>query len=135
MAHKYDDIIGLARPVSEKRVRMPIADRAAQFSPFAALTGYDDVIRETARLTDFQIELDETEKIRLNETLQKISRNIGDSPQIRVTWFLQDERKLGGAYVSFTGKVKKIDIYREQLLFHDGTVIPIGLIYCIEEEN
>ena len=132
---KYDDIIDLPRPVSEKRARMPIADRAAQFSPFAALTGYDDVIQETARLTDFQIELDETEKIRLNETLQKISQNIGDRPQIRVTWFLQDERKQGGAYVSFTGKVKKIDIYREQLLFDDGTAIPIGLIYCIEEEN
>ena len=135
MPHKYEDIIDLARPVSEKRVRMPVADRAAQFSPFAALTGYDDVIQETARLTDFQIELDETEKLRLNEMLQKISQNLGSSPKICVTWFVQDDRKLGGTYVSFTGKVKKIDIYREQLLFHDGTVIPIGLIYCIEEEN
>lgn len=132
--HKYDDIIDLPHHVSERRVKMPIADRAAQFSPFAALTGYDDIIDETARLTDFRADLDEMEKMLLNEKLQRISGKLEENPRITVTWFRDDDRKSGGAYVSFTGQVKKIDGYEEAIVFVDGTVIPIRLIYHIEVE-
>lgn len=132
--HKYDDIIDLPHPVSEHRVKMPIADRAAQFSPFAALTGYDDVICETARLTDFQTDLDETEIMLLNEKLQRIGELIMETPKITVTWFRCDDRKSGGAYVSYTGRVKKVDEYHKTIVFTDETIIPIRFIYHIEAE-
>ena len=132
--HKYDDIIDLPHHVSDHRVRMPIGDRAAQFSPFAALTGYDDVILETARLTDFQTDLDEGEKLLLNEKLQRITQMLEDNPRITVTWFRDDDRKSGGAYVSYTGQVKKLDTYEQTVVFTDGTVIPVRLIYHIDIE-
>ncbi len=132
--HKYDDIIDLPHHVSDHRVRMSIGDRAAQFSPFAALTGYDDVILETARLTDFQTDLDEGEKLLLNEKLQRITQMLEDNPRITVTWFRDDDRKSGGAYVSYTGQVKKLDTYEQTVVFTDGTVIPVRLIYHIDIE-
>lgn len=132
--HKYDDIIDLPHHVSDHRVRMSIRDRAAQFSPFAALTGYDDVILETARLTDFQTDLDEGEKLLLNEKLQRITQMLEDNPRITVTWFRDDDRKSGGAYVSYTGQVKKLDTYEQTVVFTDGTVIPVRLIYHIDME-
>lgn len=131
---QYDDIIGLPHHVSDRRTRMPIADRAAQFSPFAALTGYDDAIEETARLTDMCIELDEGGKALLDEKLQQIRRAVASQPEITVTWFRADERKAGGAYAAFTGRVKKLDEYREAIVFTDGTAIPIRLIYHIETD-
>ena len=132
---KYDDIIDLPRHVSDRHARMPIADRAAQFSPFAALTGYDDVICETARLTDFQTELDDSEKILLNEKLQRIREKMQDNPQITVVWFRGDERKSGGAYVSFTGRVKRLDLYQQAVCFADGTVIPFSSICHIDMDS
>lgn len=132
--HKYDDIIDLPHHISDHRARMPVVDRAAQFSPFAALTGYDDVICETARLTDFRIDLDEAEMLQLNEKLQKIRESLEDNPQITVTWFRADDRKSGGAYVSFTGRVKKLDRYEQTIVFTDGTAIPVRLIYHIDAE-
>ncbi len=131
ITHKYDDIIQLSRPVSEKRVRMSNLDRAAQFSPFAALVGYDAAIAETARLTDFQIELTEGAKAELNETLRNIAENVRRCPEVRITWFVPDERKSGGAYV--TGRVKKVDAYREMLVLTDGREIPFGCIYEITQ--
>lgn len=131
---QYDDIIGLPHHVSDRRARMPIADRAAQFSPFAALTGYDDAIEETARLTDMCIELDEGGKALLDEKLQQIRRIIDTQPEITVTWFRADRRKAGGAYADFTGRVKKLDAYEQTVVFTDGTAIPIGLIYHIDTD-
>lgn len=131
MNSKYEDIIALSRPVSARRVSMPRYDRAAQFSPFAALTGYDGVIAETARLTDRQVELDEGGKAELDEKLREIQAHIGDMPQVTVTYFREDGCKAGGAYLTVTGKVKKIDEYAQTLVFADGSGIDIGQIYRI----
>ena len=107
--HRYDDIIHLSRPVSKKRSPMSNFDRAAQFSPFAALTGYDAVIAETGRLTDTQIELDEGGKALLDEKLQTIREHLAQQPKVKLTVFCPDSRKSGGAYETITGNVKKID--------------------------
>lgn len=131
MSGKYDDIIHLARPVSPKRTPMSRYDRAAQFSPFAALTGYDGVIAESARLTERQAELDEGGRAELDAKLREIQKNIADMPQITVTFFREDGRKDGGAYITVTGQVKKIDPYSQMLVFLDGTGIDIGSIYQI----
>lgn len=130
--HKYDDIINLPRPVSRRHAPMSLIDRAAQFSPFAALTGYDAAIRETARLTDERIELDESSKAELNEKLQLILESVDSQPCVTVTYFQSDERKTGGAYVSVTGRVKKINAYGQTVTMTDGTVIDISRIYGID---
>ena len=135
MNGNYDDIIHLSRPVSPKRARMSNLDRAAQFSPFAALVGYDAAIAETARLTDFQIELTEGAKAALNEKLRLIAENTRQNPTVCVVYFLADERKSGGAYVTVTGQVKKVDAYREVLILIDGREIPFGCIYEMEIEG
>lgn len=133
--HKYDDIINLPHHVSATREKMPISDRAAQFSPFAALTGYDAAIKETARLTDERIELDESRKTILNEQLQIVMERIQERPEITVTYFLPDEKKVGGAYANVTGCIKKIDEYERTVIMIDGTKIPIDQIYEITGEN
>lgn len=131
MSGKYEDIIHLARPVSAKRIPMSRQDRAAQFSPFAALTGYDGVIAESARLTDRQVELDEGGRAELDAKLREIQENIADMPHVTVTFFREDGRKEGGAYITVTGQVKKIDLYARMLVFLDGTGVDIGSIYQI----
>lgn len=129
--HKYDDIIHLSRPISEKRAKMSMLDRGAQFSPFAALVGYDAAIAETARLTDFQLELTESAKAALDDTLRLIAESVREKPAVSVLWFLPDERKSGGAYVRTKGRVKKVDAYREMLVLED-VEIPFGRIYELE---
>jgi len=133
--HKYDDIIGLPRPVSRKRSRMSDYERAAQFSPFAALTGYDGVIAETARLTDAEIELDEGGKYLLNERLLEIQERITEQPRVRLTCYRPDAKKLGGSYVTVTGKVKRLDPVTKSVILTDGNLIPIHRIYGIELED
>ena len=130
--HRYDDIIHLSRPVSKKRSPMSNFDRAAQFSPFAALTGYDAVIAETGRLTDTQIELDEGGKALLDEKLQTIREHLEEHPAVKLTVFCPDSRKSGGAYDTITGNVKKIDPVTRILVLTGGEVIPIDRIYGIE---
>lgn len=130
--HRYDDIINLPRPVSRKRSPMSNFDRAAQFSPFAALTGYDAVIAETGRLTDTQIELDEGGKALLDEKLQTIREHLEENPAVTLAVFCPDSRKTGGAYETVSGHVKKIDPVARVLVLTDGTVIPIDRIYGIE---
>ena len=133
--HKYDDILYLPHPVSRRRGRMSNYDRAAQFSPFAALTGFDATIEEAGRLTDRRIELDEAEKELLNEKLQEILEHIDAQPQVTITHFVDDQRKAGGAYISTTGRVKKIDTYSRAILFTDGTAIPVSEIVGIFVEQ
>lgn len=123
--HKYDDIIDLPRPVPKGRSPMTNYERAAQFSPFAALTGFDAAIEETARLTDTRIELDEGGKALLDEVLREIQDRLPAQPKISATYFIYDERKAGGAYITATGYVKKIDAYSQSLLLTDGRCIPI----------
>lgn len=130
--HKYDDIIDLPRPVCSRRSRMTNYDRAAQFSPFAALTGFDAAIAETARLTDARIELEESAKVQLDETLRKIQKQLEAQPKIRTTYFVYDERKAGGAYLSIQGRVKKIDTHTGRMLLTDGRYIPLREIIELE---
>ena len=131
---KYDDIINLPHHTSPKRPRMSMIDRAAQFSPFAALTGYDAAVKETARLTDQRMELDEYEKIALDERLQIIQDHLSEMPEVTITFFQPDDRKAGGAYLSVTGNIKKIDAYEKCIVMMDKQKIPIEEIFGIESE-
>lgn len=131
---KYDDIIHLPHHVSTKHPQMPIVDRAAQFSPFAALTGHDAAIKETARLTDQRIELDESQKKFLNEKLLLIAEEIEKHPVRSITYFVPDMKKEGGAYVRISGVVKKIDTDKRWILMEEGERIPIDEIIEIESE-
>ena len=126
--HRYDDMLLLPHHVSPRRKPMPLADRAAQFSPFAALTGYDAAIRETARLTDDFVELSEDAKALLNEKLMLLKETIHTHPEATVTYFQEDGRKSGGAYVTVTGHVHRVDEYSRTLQLDDGTTISIELI-------
>ena len=131
MTDKYDDIIGLPHPTSKRYPRMPLAERAAQFSPFAALTGYDAVIAETARLTDRRIELDENRRQELDATLNDIQSRLDEHPEVTVTYFKKDQRKDGGEYVDISGRLKKVDTYSRSLILENGTVVPIEDIYSL----
>lgn len=133
--HKYDDIISLSRPDSGRRAKMSNYDRAAQFSPFAALTGFDAAIEETGRLTSKRVELDEDEKQHLDAQMNIILELLADQPKVQVVWFCYDERKTGGTYVSTTGNVKKVDTYTGRLLLTSGQVIPLGEIFQITLEK
>ncbi len=130
----YDDIINLPHHTSQKRQRMSLYDRAAQFSPFAALTGHSDAIDETARLTDRKLELDEKTKVILNEKLQIINENIKSKPTVNITYFIPDKLKAGGAYVRKSGSVKKLDSVARLITMDDRTVIPLDDVYDISGE-
>ena len=129
---KYDDIIHLPRPVSQRHAPMSIQDRAAQFSPFAALTGYDAIIAESGRLTQPQILLDEGGKALLDEKLQQIRVRLSNRPRVSFTCFQPDEKKAGGAYCTLAGQVKKIDDYERSVVLADGTAIAIDQIVQID---
>ena len=129
---KYDDIINLPHHTSSKRPRMSMIDRAAQFSPFAALTGYDAAVKETARLTDRRIELDEYSKAALDERLQLIQEHLKEHPEVTITYFQPDKRKDGGAYLSVIGGIKKIDAYEKCVVMMDKRKIPIDEIFGID---
>lgn len=135
--HDYDDIINLPRPVSLVHPPMPVADRAAQFMPFAALTGYGEAIDETGRRTEERMELDEDECGILDEKLRHLERCTEQFPQQRpmvsVTYFRPDARKGGGAYVTVTGRIRKTDGYERSLIMEDGTKIPLKEIVALEE--
>ena len=134
MSDKYDDIINLPHHVSATRPQMSMLDRAAQFSPFAALTGYDAAIKETGRLTDEKIIMDEEALNMLNMKFQILIDNLFDEPEVTITYFKPDERKSGGAYIELTGIVKKFDEFERQIMMQDGTKIPMDDILNIESE-
>ena len=129
---RYDDLLDLPHHVSNVRPHMPRGDRAAQFSPFAALTGYDAAVRETARLTQPRRDLDESSISALNEKLQRLLELPDERPEVTITYYVPDERKAGGAYVGVTGRVKKIDGYTHTVVMTDRTAIPMEQIYGIE---
>lgn len=133
MDHGYEDIITCSRPRDPHRCRMSNADRAAQFSPFAALTGFDDVIRETGRLTEGRIELEENRWEELNAILRSLLERVARQPWVAVTHFVPDRRKEGGAYRRTEGHVKRIDSLEGVLVLTDRTVIPLRDIVSIEE--
>ena len=135
MSGPYDDIIHLPHHVSAKRKRMSLYDRAAQFSPFAALTGYDAAIQETGRRTDLKIEIDEDARIELDRKQQILLREASGRPEIEVTYFVPDDRKSGGAYHTVTGRLWKIDAYQRILLMESGTQIPLDDVLDIKSER
>lgn len=130
--NEYEDIQNLPRHVSKDRPHMSMADRAAQFSPFAALSGYDAAVKETARLTDVRAELDETQITAINERLVTLAERAGEHPEAAITYFVPDGKKAGGRYVTATGGVKKIDGYKKRVIMDDGTGIAMEEIYDIE---
>lgn len=117
--HRYDDIMDLPHPASRTHPRMSIRNRAAQFAPFAALTGYEAAIRETARITDEKIELDENQREILDEKLLILKEHLKESPEVTITRFKPDERKEGGAYVTESGIIKKIDFYTHAIILQN----------------
>lgn len=132
MTGPYDDIINLPHPNSKRHVRMSRSARAAQFAPFAALIGYDAAIKETARLTNRKLELDDTMKNVLNEKLLLLQELLAEKPQVSITYFVPDMKKSGGAYVTVTGYIKKIQTFEHVVLFSAGSVIPINDIVQIQ---
>ena len=130
--HPYDSILTLPHHVSTRRHGMSRRDRAAQFAPFAALSGHDAALQETARLTEFPAELDEHRKADLNLQLHQLLQLAHRSPPITVTYFLPDSRKDGGRYAAVSGLLKKIDPFSGSLCLMDGTTIPIERIYALE---
>ena len=130
----YNDIIDMPHHQSKTRNHMSIHDRAAQFSPFAALTGYDGAIKETVRLTDTRIELDETKKAALDERIGMIREHLSEQQEIEITFFQPDEKKSGGAYLTLRGVIKKIDEYEKRLVMQSGEQILIDDIAEITGE-
>jgi len=134
MTGAYDDILRLPHPTSERHPRMPISERAAQFSPFAALTGHGAATAETARLTERRIEPDEDEKAVLDLKQRRLAERARERPEVTVTWFRPDGRKDGGSYVTAAGQLKRIDDAGRRVILTDGTVIPMDDILDIESE-
>lgn len=134
MSSRYDDIIHLPHHVSETRSRMSLHDRAAQFMPFAALTGYDAAILETARLTENRVELAEDRQATLNARLALVQEHLKEEPEIAIVYFVPDARKEGGAYRTVVGRAKKIDPIERRVIMQDGTGIPMEDIYTVESD-
>ena len=131
---KYREIIDLPHHVSKTRPQMPMSDRAAQFAPFAALTGYDAAIKETGRLTDERIELDEEALNDLNMRYQLLVDALDEEPEVEITYFKPDERKSGGEYVTVTGTVKKVDDFERLITMQNGTKIPMDDVLAVDGE-
>lgn len=131
----YDDIIHLPHHVSKTRPQMSMEDRAAQFSPFAALTGYDAAILETGRLTEDKLELGEEAQAILDRKQRYLAEIIDTKPAVTVTYFVPDEKKSGGAYSTVTGFLKRIDEYERVLMLTDGRKIQLDAIFDIESDE
>lgn len=134
MPAEYDDIINLEHPEPKNHKRMALINRAAQFAPFAALTGYDDAVNEAARTVDSRIELDEYEKVCIDEKLKIIRSRLKQQCEITITYFKPDINKAGGMYIDTTGTVKKIDVLNHMLIMKDGTAVPVDDICDIKSE-
>ena len=132
MSRQNDDIIRLPHPDSPKHPRMSLYDRAAQFSPFAALTSHSAAIAETGRLTDRRVELDEYEMARVDAELQRLQELLPGRPTASITYFVPDERKDGGSYQTVTGSVKRIDAVSGMIQMADRQLIPIADVFSIE---
>ena len=128
----YDDIVNLPRPISKKHPQPPLSERAARFAPFAAITGYEEMVLEEARVTEERIELDECALALLNEKLNILQNNLSQSPEITVTYFAPDKKKAGGAYVNISGTVRQIDVYSKLLILENDKKIRIENIYKLD---
>lgn len=130
--HEYDDIINLEHHVSKVHKPMSREARAAQFAPFAALTGHDEAVKETARLTESKKIIDENLKSVLDEKLMLIEKNILNGPEVTITYFVPDIKKSGGHYRTLTNRVKKIDDYNKSIVLIDGNKVSIDEIIDIK---
>lgn len=135
MSSEYEDIIGLPHHTSYTRPRMPLSDRAAQFAPFAALTGYDDAIRETGRLTQERLELEEDARAQLDRQQRYLLDRICQQPRVTVTCFVPDGKKQGGAYVTVRGNLKRIDLRARAMVLTDGRRIPLDDILSLQSPD
>ena len=133
--HKYDDIIHLPHHTSKMHPRMSMVERTAQFAPFAALTGYGSVIKEVGRLTERKVELGESEIEELERALNQLAMQVEEHPQVSITYFQPDSKKEGGAYITTTGYLKRIEEYSRTLILADGVRIPIEHITDIEFDS
>lgn len=128
---KYDEIINLPRHISKKRSNMPVENRAAQFAPFAAVVGHEAAVKESARLTDYRRELDETQKGAINDLLREIDASLPTTP-VEILYFFPDIEKAGGEYIKKVGLVSKVDQYSRSVHMSDGTIIAIEEIFQIK---
>lgn len=122
---KYDDIINLQHHLSTKHPRLSIEQRAAQFAPYSALSGYGDAIKETARITENKIELSDDEKNKIDDILQQIMKEISNKPKVTITYFIPDMKKNGGKYNTQVGNIKRVDEFKQIIILEDETEIPI----------
>ena len=136
MAEKfpYEDIINLPPHISKKHPQPTMMDRAARFAPFAAITGYEEMVLEEARVTEERIDLDEGALSLLNEKLNMVQEFLDEEPEIKITYFEPDKKKSGGAYIDITGTVKRIDEYECLVIMTDGRKIRIEDIYSLESD-
>ncbi len=132
MKWQYEDIVDLPRPVSERHPPMPMIDRAAQFAPFAALTGYDEVIRETARYVDQPVELTDSAREELDHTIRKLADGEG-APRVVITHYVPDGHKPGGCYVQTSGNLRRVDEYARALELVDGSRVDLDAVIALEE--
>lgn len=132
MSGRYDDIINLPHHVSSTHPHMPMSDRAAQFSPFAALSGYGDAVKETARQTTKRIELAEDARAALEEKIRFLADTLSDDPTVEITYFQPDKKKSGGAYVTAIGIVKRIDDVERTIIMRDGQRIAVTDIIAVD---
>ena len=130
----YEDIVNLPPHISKKHPQPTMLERAARFAPFAAITGYEEMVLEEARVTEERVELDEGTLAILNEKLNIIHESLDSEPIIKITYFEPDKKKYGGAYVSVTGTVKRIDEYERIVIMSDGKKIPIDEIFGLESK-
>lgn len=135
MTDNYSDIIHLPHYQSKRHPQMSAEERAAQFAPFAALTGYGSAISEAARLTDEQVQLEDDDNDRLNQLMGQIADSISGQPCVTVVYFKPDGRKHGGSYETITGKLKRVDGYERQLVMVDGKTIPFGHIIDLSVDS
>lgn len=123
--HKYDDIINLEHPTSKRHPRMSAMDRAAQFAPFSALTGYDDMVVERARITGSRMELDDMQKMALDESMTYVLEHLSERPQVKITWFIKDARKSGGRYQEIEDAVQNVEVPNRMIILRNGLKIPM----------
>ena len=133
--HNYSDIYNIPRPDLKYHQRMPIADRAAQFAPFAALTGFSGMIEETGRTTEERIILDDKEKERINRRLRSLANETASKSEVQITYFIPDKKKTGGSYQTITGNLNKIDLYNKNIIIKDGVKIEFKDIINITRKD
>ena len=132
MSGRYDDMLFLPHPDPKTQPRMSPQDRAAQFSPFAALTGHSAVLREAARQTQERLQLDEYQEDALSRKLSLLLEHLEEEPEVQLSYFKEDARKAGGEYVTREGRVKKIDLYGRVLVMEDGTKVPLDDLFRLD---